>query len=596
MPGYFIYCRKSSEAEDRQVLSIESQIRTLQELATKLNLPVVEVLTESKSAKAPGRTVFNDMMQRLYRGEASGVICWKLDRLARNPMDGGSVIWAIKQNGIKVVTPAQTYARDDDNVILMYIEFGMAQKYVDDLSKNVKRGLKTKIEDGWYPGVAPVGYLNHTDRITGKNTLIKDPERFPIVRKMWEEMLTGKYTPPKIREMANDEWGFRTRPTRRMGGKPLTRSAIYQIFTKPFYYGWFEYPSGSGKWYQGKHDTMVTRKEFERVQMLLGRNDGPRPQLRRDFAYTGMIRCGECGRMVTAEEKHQVRCDQCGCKFSSLNRGACSKCQTPIEKMEQPRFLEFTYYHCSRSRRPICRQKNINAKELERQIVKQLARITISEKFRDWGNQFLHELHGIESASQKDIFQTRQQALRACMGQLDGLLTLKTSPQNHDGSMLSDAEYAERRSRLLKEKAALEKTMADTESQADQPLILSLQVFEFACQVQEIFAKGDSETRKVILTTMASNLTLRDKILRIEAKTPFVILENELMNENPVLPAIEPEKMPIKSGQIIPSVFMCPSWLGRLDDVRTAMRKAEHAAALIYAHFKKEFGDPNTGN
>ncbi|HEY5298414.1 MAG TPA: recombinase family protein [Verrucomicrobiae bacterium] len=222
MSGYFIYCRKSSEAEDRQVLSIESQTRELEQIAKKLNLPIAEILTESKSAKDPGRPVFNTMMQRLYRDEAAGIICWKLDRLARNPVDGGSIIWAIKQQGIKVMTPAQSYAREDDNILLMYIEFGMAQKYVDDLSKNVKRGLKTKIENGWYPGVAPAGYLNHTDKLTGQNTLIKDPERFPLIRQMWEMMLTGLHTPPKILEMANNEWGFRTRPIRRMGGNPRT--------------------------------------------------------------------------------------------------------------------------------------------------------------------------------------------------------------------------------------------------------------------------------------------------------------------------------------------------------------------------------------
>ena len=87
----------------------------------------------------------------------------------------------------------------------MYIEFGMAQKYVDDLSKNVKRGLKTKIENGWYPGVAPVGYLNNTDKITGENNLIKDPERFTSLRRMWDLMLAGLHTPPRIREIANRE-------------------------------------------------------------------------------------------------------------------------------------------------------------------------------------------------------------------------------------------------------------------------------------------------------------------------------------------------------------------------------------------------------
>src|SRR5947207_12420096 len=122
MPEFFVYCRKSSEAEDRQVLSIESQTRELRELAAKLRLPVKEVLAESKSAKEPGRPVFSEMMERLRRGEAAGILCWKLDRLARNPVDGASIIWAIKQQGIKVVTQSQSFAQEDDNIILMYIE------------------------------------------------------------------------------------------------------------------------------------------------------------------------------------------------------------------------------------------------------------------------------------------------------------------------------------------------------------------------------------------------------------------------------------------------------------------------------------------
>jgi hypothetical protein len=159
------------------------------------------------------------------------------------------------------LTPAQSYAREDDNIILMYIEFGMAQKYVDDLSKNVKRGLKTKIENGWLPGVAPLGYLNDTNKLTGANTLIKDPERFPLIRRMWDLMLTERYTPPQIVGIANKQWSFRTRPMRKKGSKPLCRSAIYKIFTMPFYYGWFEFPKGSGQLYRGKHEPMITEAE-----------------------------------------------------------------------------------------------------------------------------------------------------------------------------------------------------------------------------------------------------------------------------------------------------------------------------------------------
>jgi len=592
MPGYFIYCRKSSEAEDRQVLSIESQTRELEQLAAKLNFSIVEVLTESKSAKDPGRPVFNTMMQRLYRGEAAGIICWKLDRLARNPVDGGSIIWAIKQHGIKVMTPAQSYAREDDNIILMYIEFGMAQKYVDDLSKNVKRGLKTKIENGWYPGVAPAGYLNHTDKLTGQNTLIKDPERFPLIRQMWEMMLTGLHTPPKILEMANTEWGFRTRPTRRMGGKPLARSAIYQIFTKPFYYGRFEYPSDSGQWYQGKHEPMITEAEYDRVQTLLGRKGRPRPQSRHEFPFTGLIRCGECARMVTADERHQVICSNCKFKFAYRNRDACPRCKTTIEKMVDPLFLHYTYYHCSKSRRPLCPQRGVTRTELENQISERLAWITISKKFKDWAVKHLHELHEQEISLQDDIIKSQRKAHQECLEAIDGLLNLKTSSGNKNGILLSDDEYAQRRGKLLKEKAALEELINNADHRVEQQLKLSEEAFEIACTAKKRFDEGDPNTKKEILAAVQSNLTLKDKKLLFEAKKPFLILENTIYPEKLPISPIELKKTIVTQGQNVASIFMRPCLLGDLDDVRTYLHKAQRAAALIYAHFKKEFGIP----
>ena len=592
MPGYFIYCRKSSEAEDRQVLSIESQTRELEQIAVKLNLPVAEILTESRSAKEPGRPVFNQMIQRLYRGEAAGIICWKLDRLARNPVDGGSIIWAIKQQGIRVMTPAQSYTREDDNIILMYIEFGMAQKYVDDLSKNVKRGLKTKIENGWFPGVAPAGYLNDTNKLTGANTLIKDPERFPLIRRMWDLMLTGRYTPPQILKLANNKWRFRTRPTRKMGGKPLCKSAIYQIFTKPFYYGRFEYPHGTDQWYQGKHEPIITEAEYDRVQLLLGRNGNPRPKAHFAFPFTGLIRCGECACMVTAEEKHQIICSQCRFKFACRHRNACPRCQTLMEKMKAPLFLHYTYYHCTKTKNPECAQKSVSGKELDRQIDGYLARIQISERFRDWAIKYLHELHEKESSSRNDIIQAQQKAYRECLGRIDNMIKLKTSSGNADGSLLSDEEYGRQRLELLKEKARLEELLRDAGHRVEQWLKLSEQTFNFACAVRERFAKGDPKTKKQILLAIGSNLTLKDKTLCIVAKEPFFILEKSLSSDEHRNGPIEPENVGLPQGQKDANASPRARLLGDLDDVRTYAYKASRAAALIYAHFKKEFGSP----
>lgn len=591
MPGYFIYCRKSSEAEDRQVLSIESQTRELEQLAARLNLPVLEILTESKSAKEPGRPVFNEMLRRINDGEATGVLCWKLDRLARNPMDGGSVIWAIKQRGIKVVTPAQSFAREDDNVILMYIEFGMAQKYVDDLSKNVKRGIKTKMENGWYSGRAPLGYLNHTDPKTGANIIVKDPDRFHLVHRLWETMLAGHHRPSAIVQMAGTEWGLQTRQTRRGGGRPINRSAIYKIFSNPFYCGQLEYPAGSGTWHQGKHEPMVTREEFETVQRLLGRSDASRPKTGLNFPFTGMIRCGECSRMVTAEQKRHIVCDGCRHKFSFGRRQACPRCRRTVDAMRNPTFRTYTYYHCSKSRAgQRCQQGCISKETLENDIVTTLSTITLSSKFRDWAVEYLVELEAQHRESHAELVKAQQQALRACLGQLEGLIALKTSPENRDGSLISDAEYVERRSKLLVEKTTLENAIRDAVMINVQASKQTREVLDFACMVQDRFIKGDSAARKGILASLASNLTLTDGKLRIEAKKPFVIIGETLFAEPPKNQPLEPETN--QSGQGSNGSMLVADTLmrGQGDDVRTLMRKAERAAALIYAHFKKEFG------
>jgi len=376
-----IYCRKSQESEDRQALSIPAQIDEGKKLAGQYNIPLknLMIIEEAKTAKQPGRPKFSDMLAKINAQEIDAILCWKLDRLARNPIDGSAIIWALEQKYIKkIITINQAYF-PEDNHIMMHLEFGMASQYSRDLSSNVKRGTKKKFEDGWWTGSAPIGYLNNTNR--NEPPIIKDPERFSLVRKMWDMMLTGNYTVPQIMDIANEEWGLRT-PTRgKNGGKKLSRSGSYFIFNNSFYYGFMERGNLRG-W--GKHPPMVTEEEFQIVQTRLGRNGHTRPQTKM-FAYRGLIKCGECGCTVTPEHK----------------------------KNKSGRI--YTYYRCSRKKNSNtyqCGQKHIRSESLEKEMMKAIASFKIPESFKDWIIKYLNVLNETETKNRNQVYRKSTQGLR----------------------------------------------------------------------------------------------------------------------------------------------------------------------------------------
>lgn len=565
MNRYIIYCRKSSETEDRQVLSIESQMNELKRLAERLNLQVVGVLTESQSAKSPGRPVFNEMLKTIERKKADGIICWKLDRLARNPIDGGQIIWMLQKGVIKHIQAFDRSYYPEDNVLLMNVEFGMANQFILDLSKNVKRGLKTKVEKGWIPFTAPFGYLNDKSKGKGKKEIIKDPERFDLVKRMWEMMVSGKYTPPKILNIAINEWGMRN-----LNGGNISRSTVYYIFTNPFYYGYFEYPRSSGNWYQGSHEPMVTQEQYDKVQTLLGSKGNPRLK-KRSFAYTGLIRCGECGAMITADEKNQIICSTCKYKFSSNNRHECPKCKTLIEEMENPVILHYVYYHCTKRKDPNCSQKVIEVRNLESQINQYLSDIHILEEFRDWAIKYLRKENDKEIQSRETIINSQRKAYDACLKKLDNLLQLKISPMNADGSLLSDEEYASRKTELFKEKTRIQELLGDTDKRVERWLEAMERAFDFACHAKHWFANGTDQTKATILRALGSNLILKDRKLVVELKNPLIEIKNVVRGVPQVRGMFEPAKCGLNKGDLEALYSKNPMVLSTLDKVRTVL-------------------------
>ena len=494
---YFLYARKSSDSEDRQVQSIESQVTKLKQLAQEQHLKIIKTFTEAKSAKKPGnRVIFEEMMAAVENGEADGILCWQINRLSRNPVDSGKLSWMLQQNVLKSI---QTYDREylpGDNVIIFSVEAASSNQYILDLSKNVKRGLETKLQKGWLPNLAPAGYLNDK----AENTIAKDPQRFNLITRMWELMLTGAYTPPQILKIANEEWGYLTRKTKRLGGKPLSRSGIYKIFNNIFYAGVLQRHSTQ---YEGKHEPIISLEEFDRVQILLGRKGKPRRKTHH-FAFTGFVRCGECGCLYTAETKK---------KF--------------VKKTNEVR--EYTYYHCTRKKTTVncSERKVVPLDKLEQQIEAELAGITIIPDFRDWALEVLNENNDREIEDRTKIHEMQAKTLLTTQAELDNLTKMRYR------DLIDDEMFLKQKNELQAKITDLKAKLRHTEQRAVQWLELTEKTFNFATYAHAAFLKANDmgtaglELKKEILMALGYNPTIQAGRLYIQPMKWFVRIKNE---------------------------------------------------------------------
>ena len=340
---YCLYARKSSESEERQVLSIDSQIKEMLLLAEHETLEIVSVKRESHSAKETAtRPVFNEMILDIQQGKFDGILTWAPDRISRNAGDLGRVVDLMDAGILKEIkTYGQRFSNNPNEKFLLMILGSQAKLENDNRGINVKRGLRTRVEMGLWPGVAPVGYLNqkHMDK---KCQVIIDSDRAPIIKKMFEKMAYEKWSGRKIYHWLRFELNFKS-----AGNHNLAVGNIYRLLQNPFYYGIFEYPRKSGHWYQGKHEPIVDKDLFDKVQEQLKRDNIVRQS--HEFAFTKLMVCGLCGSSISAEEK-----------YKQLKDGAVAK---------------YIYYGCARSKDRHCKSVYLREEELVDQLVRLLDQV-----------------------------------------------------------------------------------------------------------------------------------------------------------------------------------------------------------------------------
>lgn len=328
---YCLYARKSSESDERQAMSIDSQLNEMRAMADNQGLNVVCELQESHSAKDSGqRPVYNQLLKGLREDEYNAVLTWAPDRLSRNAGDLGSIVDLMDQGKLlHIRTYTQTFTNNPNEKFLLMILCSQAKLENDNKSINVKRGIRTKCEMGWRPGVAPLGYINRA--FGGIKDIIPDPERADIIAEMFRKAGQEGWSGRRLKDWL-DSIDFRGR-----SDMPINLSQILAMLLNSFYYGEFQYPEvPDGRWFKGAHKPLISKELFELVQQTRGVNKGIWGS--KQFAFRGLLKCGRCGADITAQEK--------------------------FKKLKNGEFNRHVYYNCTKRVDPYCKEKYINETNL----------------------------------------------------------------------------------------------------------------------------------------------------------------------------------------------------------------------------------------
>ena len=441
------------------------------------SLIVVKEFHESKSAKSIGREVFNEMMKFIEEGNADGILCWKLDRLARNPIDEGIIKHLLQSGKIKAIKTSEKEFLSEDNAIFTGLEFAMAIQYSRDLSKNVKRGNREKLKRGWWPSKAPFGYKN----ARGNTPIILDKEVAPLLKYAFKRYAKGNIS---IKELNNELYkkGLRTE-----SGKKLTPSALHHKLHNPFYYGLMV---RNGETFQGKHKPIITKEIFEQVQDIGKEKSKPRAY-KHFFPYRGFLICEDCGCSLTADKK----------------KG-------------------HTYYYCTNGK-GICdaHRQYVRSEVIDKQITKEIAKLKFPKEIIELMYDASLQQRGITKEAQKQQKEKLKKLLKQCLQAQDKLFT------SYSRGKTPETIYE----RKIKE---LEQEQKELEQEIDKKVSNDLSTFErtkefflLANKTKKDFKHGDDIKKRKILETVLSNVYFSgQEVSKTQYKLGFQSMAKVLKN------------------------------------------------------------------
>ncbi len=499
MLKYFLYARKSTDVEDKQILSIEAQLTELRELAKRENLSIADEFIEKRSAKIPGRPIFNEMLSRVQNEEAQGIVCWKIDRLSRNPVDSGKIQWMLQQN---IIQHIQTHGQShfpNDNVLMMSVELGMANEYVRQLSENTARGLRQKARNGDFPSLAPFGYINNP----AIKKIALHQKNAKLVKKIFELYATGNV---RLEDLAvileNSE-------IKSKNNNRVHVSRISHIICNPIYYGHFRH---AGEIYEGKHEPIISKELFDKANAVL-RGRGRTPDKKTDpRPFCGLMSCGNCGMGITGELK--------------------------IKRQKNGTKHLYTYYHCSKkSKTQKCFEPCVRGEELDRQLSAILVEYMMPKA---WATK-LFEMLDVEEQKNKHTASEAVLELREEEQNISKNLTRLTDV--YVSQDIERDDYLERRRSFMSDKKSVEEKIQRLLRTPSAWIEPTREWIKDALILDEIANTNDLPSKKISLQKIfGSSLTLQKREAFGNPLNPWAELRSARQNfsQNPSCLILEP--------------------------------------------------------
>jgi len=465
---YFIYARKSTDEADRQVLSIGSQLAELREYARREGLDVAREFVESKTAKEPGREVFNDMLTRMERGAARGIIAWHPDRLARNSIDGGRVIY-LSDTGVVQALKFPTFWFDltPQGKFMLSIAFGQSKYYIDNLSENVKRGIRQKLRDGVWPSCAPFGYRNDVKN----HTIRVDSLRAPFVRKAFELYATGDRPVKEVRDYLRAAGVLGRR-----GKNPLSSSQCHVMLRNPIYYGVMRH---KGELYEGRHAPLIAKALFDRCQEMFKNKSKPRSTGLKPFVYRGAFRCAACGCFITTETQ----------------KG-------------------HNYLHCTK-KKGSCSEHFVREEEMDRLVRKALARITLPPALVDQALANIKTEGAKAARAGTEAARELRAELAALNGRSDKLVDLLLH------GAIAQPEYARKQARLVNDKKELEGRLEAFVLRGGERFEPLRRFYEFCATAGEAVISGVPADNLRLLKRAGTGFVMGGRRLKFDHNAPL---------------------------------------------------------------------------